>query len=456
MSAVRRLLPARRELFHPGRQVRGLADRGVVHVEIAADGPDHDRARVQPDANLERDAVGAANLLGIPAHGGLHVERGIARPHGMVLVGDRRPEQGHDAVAHHLVDRALVAVDRLHHPFEHRIEKLARFLGVTVGEQLHRALQVGEQHRDLLALAFERAPGGQDLLGEVPGGVGLRGVESLSRRRRGRWPGGVRTLGAEPRGRRQGPTALGARPGQRRGTFLAELRACLVLALAPGAFHRPDLPHAVRSVYCRVKSGPSVPGGSQRVKDRRAGAGWCAGRLLTRSDPGWIDPHFRGAHRRPGEPAGEPFRMRRVGGGQHGGPGRHSVLGQAGVHVMRREQAEAAMMMFDVVPEEEAVAVGAGVLDRAEPRREVRPVLQRLELGLGERVVVGHVRPAVGLRDRPGRPAGTRRPSRSSPRRGRRGSSARSRAMLCWVQVSWMNCSASVALSRWATIQPTT
>jgi len=31
-----------------------------------------------------------------------------------------------------------------------------------------------------------------------------------------------------------------------------------------------------------------------------------------------------------------------------------------------------------------------------------------------------------------------------------------SRAMRCRVQVSWMNCSASVALSRWATIQPTT
>ena len=67
----------------------------------------------------------------------------------------------------HLVDRALVAVHGLHHALEDRVEELARLLGIAVGEQLHRALEVGEQHRDLLALAFERGLGGEDLLGEV-------------------------------------------------------------------------------------------------------------------------------------------------------------------------------------------------------------------------------------------------------------------------------------------------
>ena len=50
---------------------------------------------------------------------------------------ERRAEQRHDPVAHHLVDRALVAVDRFHHVLEHRIEDLPRFLGIAVGEQLH-------------------------------------------------------------------------------------------------------------------------------------------------------------------------------------------------------------------------------------------------------------------------------------------------------------------------------
>ena len=75
----------------------------------------------------------------------------------MVLVGEGRAEERHDPVAHHLVDGALVAMHRLHHPLEHRVEELARLLGVAVGQQLHRALEVGEEHGDLLALAFEGA-----------------------------------------------------------------------------------------------------------------------------------------------------------------------------------------------------------------------------------------------------------------------------------------------------------
>jgi hypothetical protein len=45
-------------------------------------------------------------------------------------------------------------------------------------------------------------------------------------------------------------------------------------------------------------------------------------------------------------------------------------------------------MMFGVVPGEEDVAAGSGILDRAEARWEVRAVLQRLELRLRERIVV--------------------------------------------------------------------
>ena len=82
---------------------------------------------------------------------------------------ERCAEQRHDPVAHDLVDRALVPVDRLHHPLEHRVEELARLLWVAIGEQLHGALEVGEEDRDLLALALEGGLRGQDLLGEVFG-----------------------------------------------------------------------------------------------------------------------------------------------------------------------------------------------------------------------------------------------------------------------------------------------
>ena len=73
----------------------------------------------------------------------------------MILMGDRRAEERHDPVAHNPVHGALVAVDRLDHAFEHRVEELLRILGVAVSKQLHRTLDVGEQHGDLLALTLE-------------------------------------------------------------------------------------------------------------------------------------------------------------------------------------------------------------------------------------------------------------------------------------------------------------
>src|SRR5262245_12400137 len=64
-------------------------------------------------------------------------------------------------------------MDGVHHQREDWIDELARVLGIAIGEQLQRALEVGEEHRDLLALAFEGRLGGEDLFGEVLGGVAL-------------------------------------------------------------------------------------------------------------------------------------------------------------------------------------------------------------------------------------------------------------------------------------------
>ena len=49
-------------------------------------------------------------------------------------------------------------------------ERLGRF-GVEVADQLRRALEVGKQHGDLLALAFQGAFGGEDLLRQIGWGV---------------------------------------------------------------------------------------------------------------------------------------------------------------------------------------------------------------------------------------------------------------------------------------------
>ena len=55
--------------------------------------------------------------------------------------------------------------------------------------------------------------------------------------------------------------------------------------------------------------------------------------------------------------------------------------------------------MFVVVPGEELLAVSASVLDRAEAIGEVGSVLQGFELRLRVRIVIRHVRAAVGLGD---------------------------------------------------------
>jgi hypothetical protein len=73
----------------------------------------------------------------------------------MVFMGDRRAKQRHDAVAHDLVHGAFITVHGVHQALQDRIEELPGLLGVTVGQQLHGALQVGEEHGDLLAFAFQ-------------------------------------------------------------------------------------------------------------------------------------------------------------------------------------------------------------------------------------------------------------------------------------------------------------
>jgi hypothetical protein len=135
----------------------GLAHRHVVHVQVASNRANDDLARVQTDADLHGDAGAALQVLGVVPDGFLHPKRGIARPHGVILVGERRAEQRHDPVAHDLIHRTLVTVDGLHHPFEHRVEQLASLLGVAVGDEFSRAIHIGEEDRHLLALSLEAA-----------------------------------------------------------------------------------------------------------------------------------------------------------------------------------------------------------------------------------------------------------------------------------------------------------
>ena len=154
-----------------------------------------------------------------------------------------------------------------------------------------------------------------------------------------------------------------------------------------------------------------------------------------------------------GQTGGETLRVNGIGGGEHGRPGRHLLVGQAKVHVMRGEQAQAAVMMCDVVPREENVAMGR--TSWIEPNRagksgrylNVSNWISEKGLSLetcGRLWVL--VIPRSASRN------ATDLEVMAEPRSAWIVSG--SRPMRCRVQVSWMNRSASVAFSRWATIQP--
>jgi hypothetical protein len=96
--------------------------------------------------------------------------------------------------------RAAVFLDGFAHVLEHGIEKPPRLFGITIGDQLHRALEVGEQHGHQLALAFELGGRGEDTLDRG-------GVSAESRERGG---DRMRALGAEFRAGGQGSAAGGA------------------------------------------------------------------------------------------------------------------------------------------------------------------------------------------------------------------------------------------------------
>ena len=72
--------------------------------------------------------------------------------------------------------------------------------------------------------------------------------------------------------------------------------------------------------------------------------------------------------------ARESFGMRGVRRHQGLGTGHEARLGQTVVDVVGREQPEAGVAVLGVVPREKDLAVRAGILDRAEALREVRPV----------------------------------------------------------------------------------
>ncbi len=164
-------------------------------------------------------------------------QRGVTGAHGMILVGQWRAEDRHDAVAQQPVDRTLIVMDGFNHLLEHGVEDRLRALGIAAVDQLQRTGDVGEQHADLLSLALDLGSGGEDSLRQMAGGP--RSQRHRARRQEPRRTPGRRmaALRAELGRRRKLGTAIRTYRHQRRSAFFTELCFRAVFVLATRADH---------------------------------------------------------------------------------------------------------------------------------------------------------------------------------------------------------------------------
>ena len=141
----------------------------------------------------------------------LDPERGVDGAPRAVLVRDGRAEEGHHAVARVLVDRALEAVDLGGDGLEAPVHDLVNILGVKPLGQAREPGDVREQHGDLAALALDRRPRLEYLVGKVLWRVGSGRPGSRCNAQRCRR---VRRSGrpGQPQGRHQPVAAPAAEP----------------------------------------------------------------------------------------------------------------------------------------------------------------------------------------------------------------------------------------------------
>ena len=139
--------------LHPLREADRVADRRVVALEAPAPiAPATTSPELIPIRTEKLRPSRAAQLGRVLADVVEHLQRRVAGAPGVVLVGDRRAEDGHDPVAGELVDGALEALDGVGEDREEALHDLAPLLGVVLLGEVHRPLDVGEQHGHLLAL----------------------------------------------------------------------------------------------------------------------------------------------------------------------------------------------------------------------------------------------------------------------------------------------------------------
>ena len=118
--------PGRGDPLQPAGDVDHVAHGGVV--AVGPQRPDQHLAGVDADAHLEVGHAGRRRPVGQRLE---HLQGGPYGPVGVVLVGDRGAEHGHDGVAENLVDPAAVRGDVVGQGGEHGVDEVLDLLGIA-------------------------------------------------------------------------------------------------------------------------------------------------------------------------------------------------------------------------------------------------------------------------------------------------------------------------------------
>ena len=113
----------------------------------------------------------------------------------------------------------------------------------------------------------------------------------------------------------------------------------------------------------------------------------------------FVDPCRFRQWRRHWQSSNEPLGMGFESRAQNNASLADNCFGFAIMNHFRSKQPDSTVAMFAVVPGKEILAKDATILDGAEAIGKTWTIFQRLKLRLGVRIIIGHMRAAVTLRD---------------------------------------------------------
>ncbi len=143
--------------LQPGRDIGGITQRGVLGSDRIADKGQHRGAGIDPDPQVEIDAVLLLDAAGIAHCRILHLEPGAHRPLGVVLMRRWRTEERQHGIAHQSRHRAAIVRHGGVHEGKGAVHDAGPILGVHLLGYGSGARHIGKQHRRETAFAFDRS-----------------------------------------------------------------------------------------------------------------------------------------------------------------------------------------------------------------------------------------------------------------------------------------------------------